>query len=180
MNTALQGHWNRLRHRFDPYRMAALGMLLLALLVGAWLLALEQQADATQAAIARLRSTHKDISTPTVQRIPLAEQVDDFVAALPPLDTSTDDLEHLFDSAKKHNLDLPRGEYKLQQEVNAPLTSYTAILPVHGDYGAIRDFCADVLRDLPNASMEELRMARSSAEGTVLDAVIRFTFVYRR
>jgi len=50
---------------------------------------------------------------------------------------------------------------------------------VRTDYGAIKAFAADVLRALPNASMDELRMSRSDAGSTTIDSVLRFTFVYR-
>jgi hypothetical protein len=50
---------------------------------------------------------------------------------------------------------------------------------VQSQYGALKDFIADVLRALPNASMDDLRMSRSNAGSTTLDTVVRFTFVYR-
>jgi hypothetical protein len=33
---------------------------------------------------------------------------------------------------------------------------------------------------VPNASMDELRMARSAAGSNVLESVVRFSFVYQR
>jgi hypothetical protein len=179
MKAALPGLWHRLQRSVGGWRLLALALLLLALLLGFWVLQLDSQTDALRATIRDRRAAQPAQAAPT-RRVPLAEQVEDFVAAFPPLQESAADLEQVFQSARKHNLQLPRGEYKFKQEANEPLASYTATFPVKADYAALRDFSADVLGALPNASMEELRMARSSADSTLLEAVVRFTLVYRR
>ena len=180
MRAALSGLWQRLLRRLGPYHLLALALLLLALLLGLWVLELQRQEVALQASVSAQRAARPLPAAPAPAAMPLGEQVKDFVLAFPPLSASADDLEQVFRSAAAHNILLPRGEYKFKQEANEPLASYTATFPVHADYGAIRDFSTDVLRALPNASMDELRMARSSADSTVLEAAIRFTFVYRR
>ena len=180
MNAAVLGVWHRVLRRFGAYRLLSLSLLLLSLLLGAWVLELDAQDQVMRATIIAKRAAHPVAPAAPTRHIPVAEQVDEFVAAFPPLDDNAADLERIFQSARKHNLQLPRGEYKFKQDANEPLASYTAIFPVKADYGALRDFSADVLNALPNASMEELRMARSSADSTLLEAVIRFTLVYRR
>ncbi|MDH5331633.1 MAG: hypothetical protein OEW27_16955, partial [Aquincola sp.] len=85
----------------------------------------------------------------------------------------------VFAAARRYNVNLPKGEYVLKAEPNTPLVSFTATFPVRNEYGAIKAFTADVLTTLPHVSMDDLRLARNDAGTGVLDAVIRFTFVYR-
>ncbi len=180
MNASLLGLWHRLLRRVGPTALLALALLLVALLVAAWVHELDYQADIMRANLAAKRIAHPVTATPVLRQMPLSEQVDAFVGTFPPLQTSATDLEQVFRSASAHDVQLPKGEYKFKQNPNEPLASYTAIFPVHANYGSIRDFSADVLRALPNASIEDLRMVRTSADSTMLEAVVRFTFVYRR
>lgn len=108
------------------------------------------------------------------------DKVGNFVATFPPLSQSPSDLEEVFSSAKRRNIRLLRAEYQFKHEPKAPLVTYTVTFPLRSDYGSIRNFTADVLRVLPHASLDELRMNRSASGSNVLDSVIRFTFVYRR
>jgi hypothetical protein len=180
MNTILQGLWNRMRRRYGVYHLLSLALLLSSLLLGAWAVDLHTRAEALGAAISAKRVAQSKASQVPRRRVPLAEQVNAFVDGIPPLDTNANDVERLFQSARQHNVQLPRGDYKFKQEPGEPLASYSATFPVKAEYGALRDFSADVLDNVPHASMEELRMTRSSADSKVLEAVIRFTFVYRR
>lgn len=179
MNRA-SGLWHRLVRRIGFPGIAALLLLVLASLLAIWAFALERQTQKLRTAIGAQRAARPATTAAPLRQVPLAEQVDAFVGAFAPLDSSAADLEHVFLSAQQHHIELPKGEYKFKQGVNEPLASYTISFPVHADYGAIRDFSADVLRALPNASMEELRMSRSNADSSVLEAVVRFTLVYRR
>lgn len=180
MTAQLQGLWNRVARRYGIYHLLAMGLLLLSLLLGAWVVKLHAQTEALLAAISAKRAAQPMALQAPRRRVPVAEQVDAFVDSFPSLDANADDLERLFQSARQHNVQLPRGEYKFKQEPNEPLSSYTASFPVKAEYSALRDFSADVLDTVPHASMEELRMTRTSADSKLLEAVIRFTFVYRR
>ena len=180
MNTLLQGLWNRVRRRFGVYHLLSLGLLLLSLLLGAWAVDLQGRAQALRAAVDAKRIAQAKVAQAPRRRVPVAEQVNAFVDGIPALDTNANDLERLFQSARQHNVQLSRGDYKFKQEPGEPLASYTATFPVKAEYGALRDFSADILDNLPHASMEDMRMTRSAADSKVLEAVIRFTFVYRR
>jgi len=180
MNAAWRGLWFRLLRRYGPFTLLAVALLAAALVVAVWALELDRQADAMRVSAAARRAASPANAAPLVRQMPLAEQLDEFVGAFPPMQSSAADLEQVFRSAKHHNLQLPKGEYKFNHNLNEPLASYTATLPVRGDYRSIRDFSADVLRAVPNATMEDLHMARSSADSTMLEAIVRFTFVYRR
>jgi hypothetical protein len=89
-------------------------------------------------------------------------------------------LETVFDSAKGRDIKLLKGEYQFKSDINSALVVLTATFPLNAAYTTTREFVADVLRAVPNASMDDLRMARSAANATELESSIRFSFVYRR
>jgi hypothetical protein len=180
MKAVLLSLWNRLHRRVGPYQLAALSLLLLSLLLATWALELDRQSNAMRGSLQVKRAARLTRPEPMRRQMPIVEQVDEFVAGFPPILSNASDLEQVFLSASHYKLQLTKGEYKYKQVANEPLVSYTATFPLHADYGSIRDFSADVLQALPNASMEELHMVRSSADSIMLEAVIRFTFVYRR
>jgi hypothetical protein len=160
--------------------VAAVALLTAALLVAAWIPRLDRQGEQLRLAIAAKLATAASTPRKLVPvQVPVGDQVREFIVAFPPLTRNADDLDAVFQSAKQHNVALLKGEYQLKQEPHAPLVTYTATFPVQSQYGALKDFIADVLRALPNASMDDLRMSRSNAGSTTLDTVVRFTFVYR-
>lgn len=177
MSPALTGLWHRTLRRIGPLGVAAGALLAGAMILGVWTRQLDMQGIAIDATVAAMPGP-----TPAVplQHVPLSQQIGEFVSAFPPFSQNPDDLREVFLSAKRHNIQLPRGEYRLKTEAKKPLIVFTATFPVTTDYGAMWDFAADVLRALPNVSMDELRMARNSSGGTALESSVRFSFVYRR
>lgn len=181
MKRILLGLWYRSLRFAGPSGITGLTLLMAASLIGASIPHFQKQGQALSSEVAA-RSTSASAANPLneVRRIPVEQQVGEFVSAFPLLSQNPSDLEEVFSIAKRRNVKLLRGEYQLKQDAKAPLVTYTATFPLRSDYGSIRDFTADVLRALPNASMDELRMNRSAAGATVLESVIRFSFVYRR
>jgi hypothetical protein len=110
----------------------------------------------------------------------IGQHIDSFVETFPPLSQSPTDLETVFSSARGRDIKLLKGDYQFKNDVNSALVVLTATFPVNAAYTTTREFVADVLRAIPNASMDELRMARSAANVAELDSSIRFSFVYRR
>jgi len=171
--------WRRALRKIGASGVIALILLALAAAAGLSIASLSRRADELRSTlitradeIARKgQSVRRSVST--------TEQVGEFVNALPQLSHSAEDLAQVFAAAQRHKMSLPKGEYVLKAEPNTPLVSVTATFPVRHDYGAIKSFTADVLTTLPHVSMDELRMARADAGAGVLDAVVRFTFVYR-
>lgn len=179
MTGLLQGTWRRAARRIGATGVVGLAVLLLAVVVGASIPGLARQSDELRAALAS-RAQEIARKGQSVRRgVPGGERIGEFVNAFPQLSHSAEDLGQVFAAAQRYSVDLPKGEYVLKAEPNAPLVSFTATFPVRSEYGAIKAFTADVLTTLPHVSMDELRMARSDAGSGVLDAVIRFTFVYR-
>jgi hypothetical protein len=180
MKRPLMRMWQQMLRRLGPLGVAAVALLLGALLIAAFIPRLKRQGEQLRMALT-IKTAAASRPGPTLPRnMPVGEQVQEFVAAFPALAQNPSDLDEVFQSAKRRKVALLKGEYQLQQDANAPLATYTATFPVRADYSSIKDFTADVLRALPNASMDELRMTRSAAGSTVLESVIRFSFVYRR
>lgn len=179
MNHLLQRAWQRVFRRLGPPGLIALALLVPAVLIAVSMPRLNREADELRATLAVKADAMLRMAPPARREMSTGEQVLDFVSGFPPLTQSSADLDKVFDTAKRRNISLPKGEYLLKVEPNSPLVTYTATFPVRNDYGSLKDFTADVLTALPHASMDELRMTRTDAASSVLDAVVRFTFVYR-
>lgn len=81
----------------------------------------------------------------------------------------------LFSIAAKNSLTLNQAEYKLAYDKNGAFRTYTILLPVHGQYGAIRAFCRQVLLAIPFASLDQVDFKRDNVNNTSLEAKLRFT-----
>jgi hypothetical protein len=180
MKRPLMRLWQRMLRRFGRPGIVAVALLVAALVMAALIPGLQRQGDQLRLALTSTAAAASRPGPALPRTVPVEEQIHDFVAAFPPLAQSPGDLDEVFQSARRRKVPLLKGEYQLQQDTNAPLVTYTATFPVRAEYSAIKDFTADVLRALPNASMDELRMTRSAAGTTALESVIRFSFVYRR
>ena len=181
MNLAFLGFWRRAQRHLGTQGMAALALTFCALLILTWLPRLEVEGEELGAAIkAKANAKSPAISGTAISRIPVGQQIGEFVSAFPPQSQNSEDLNQVFTSAKRFNIQLPRGDYQTKKDATAPLAIVTATYPLNADYAAIRDFTADVLLAVPNASMDELRMSRSTAGSNVLESVVRFSFVYQR
>ena len=178
MNRWLRRCWQRALRRVGVSGLIGLALLVPILLLALWIPRLASQADELRVALSA-RADAVARRAPPVRRAPDGERVIEFVAGFPPLAQSASDLEQVFATARRRKVILLKGEYQLKPEPNTPLVSYTATFPVQIEYGALKDFAADVLTALPHASMDELRMSRADAGAGVLDSVVRFTFVYR-
>jgi hypothetical protein len=179
MKRLLQRAWWRALRRFGRSGLLGIALLVPAALIALWLPRLTRQSDELRVALARQANAAAHQAPAPSQPLSRAEQAARFVAAMPPLAQSAGDLNKVFSFAARRNLNLPKGEYQLKAEPNSSMVTYTVTLPVRSDYSALKGFSADVLEALPHGSMDELRMTRSDVGSTVLDAVIRFTFVYR-
>ena len=171
--------WRQAQRRLGPSGLTALALLVAGALAAAWIPQLQQRGDQLRASLVVAIRAASAPAPAATRRVPVGEQVGEFIAAFPPLTQSAADLDAVFDSADRHHVQLLKGEYQLKQEPNAPLVAYSATFPLRSEYGAIKEFAADVLRALPNTSMDELRMSRSDTGSKMIDSVVRFTFVYR-
>jgi len=179
VNRLLQRTWRRALRRVGRPGLFGIALLIAAVLIALWLPQLTRQTDGLRAALTMQADAAPRQERSSRPRLSHGEQAAEFVSAMPPMSQSAGDLSTVFAIAARRNMSLPRGEYQLKVEPNVALVSYTVTLPVRGDYGALKGFSADVLEALPNGSMDELRMTRSDVGSTTLDALVRFTLVYR-
>lgn len=175
------GIWHRMLRRFGPLGLAAGIFILGAVTLMAWAFELKAQRAALnqQLQAQATKAKHPDLVMP-VSHMPVGQQIDEFVATFPPLSQSPADLNSVFQSAESRHIQLLRGDYQFKTDANATLVVLTATFPLHAGYVSTKEFAADVLRALPHASMDELRMTRSTADIGELESSIRFSFVYRK
>lgn len=180
MTRWIQRMWQRGLRRLGPLGLTALLLIALAAAAVTWTFQLAHSTaelhDAVTRKTAQLALLHIEPTRPAPTG---AEQLATFVSTFPPLSQSASDLEQIFQAAAERSVPLTKGEYQLKADPSASLLLYTATFPVRNNYGAIKGFTTDVLKALPHASLEELRMKRDGVESTALDAVIRVTLVYR-
>jgi hypothetical protein len=181
MSITLLTVWRKALRRFGPFGIAAGGLLVMTAALALWIPQLDGQGESLRAAFeTQSKAIPKAAPAASMRRIPVGQQIGEYVAEFPLLSKSPDDLKEVFLSAKRNNLQLLKGEYQFRNDAKAPLVTLTATFPISADYGSLRNFTTDVLRVIPNVSMDELRMARSSAGSTTLESSVRFSFIYRR
>jgi hypothetical protein len=179
MNQLLVRTWLKLARRIGYSGIAGCIALVAALSLVASLPALKRDTqEAVASMAARAQAARQRVPVRTAATSP-ADSVRAYISAFPPLGQNAADVAQVFAAAELRHIALPKGEYQLKAEPNAPFVTYTATFPVHGDYDALKGFSADVLTALPHVAMDELRLSRENAGSATLDAVVRFTFFYR-
>lgn len=183
MKVFVQGLWQRAVRRMGVSGLLALVLLVPTVAIAIWLPQLKERNDALKDAVANQRAVlaqRQAHSEPPPRPKSDYEKSTEFVAGLPTLQQSSRDLGKVFILAMRNNVALPKGEYQVRQDSNAALLAYTVTFPVNSDYSKLKAFVASVLDALPHAAMDELRMSRPDAGSAMLDATVRFTFLYRR
>lgn len=170
----------RLHERFGVVGLAGLGLLFLAAVLAAYAPPLARQADDLRASAERTRELLEEARQQLVRHPGSMQQVAQLRDWFPTIDKANSDLRLVFDAAQKNHVELLKGEYALANTTDASrLQRYEVVLPIRERYPTIKAFVADVLKELPHASLAELRIERGTANVEVLDARVRFTLFYR-
>lgn len=175
----LSRFWRRVVRAIGYSGPAALLLLLLALGVALWLRGLDRDLKRTQAEVSNRTSRLHTRGAASLPEPSGDERLARYIEAFPMPTQMAADLGVIYASAGRHKLDLPKGEYQLKAEPGSPFVTYVVTLPVHAEYGLVKAFASNVLLDLPHASLDELRLSRDTADADRLDAMVRFTLVYR-
>ncbi|WP_431819973.1 hypothetical protein [Burkholderia sp. F1] len=128
------------------------------------------------AGLARAARSH-----PAGERHAAAEAIalDALPDLFPRFSQSADDIAAIFAQARDSHLTLGAAEYQVTTDSGAHFARYQVLLPVKDQYGAIRQFLARVLNNVPNAALQEIHVERPAVNGNVLDARVRFELIYR-
>lgn len=180
MKQALSRTWLKLVRRLGPSGVAGAIALVTAVALAAGLPRLQRETRAEIASgAAQSLAAQKPGQLRPVSLTP-ADAARAYVDGFPALSQNASDLARVFAAAQGRHVQLTKGEYQLKSEPDAAFVVYTATFPVRADYEALKGFSADVLDALPHVAMDELHLSRDNAGSTALDAVMRFTFYYRR
>lgn len=106
-------------------------------------------------------------------------QITAFERFFPPASDINRLIGEIHTAAKKENLVLERGDYRLAEEQGLNLLRYQITLPVKGGYPSIRGFVRRVLRDMPYLALDGISMQRQAAGEEVLEAQIRLSVFQR-
>ena len=98
-----------------------------------------------------------------------------FYAFFPPLGSTPEWLQRIFNLAEAQGLRLEAGEYKLKREKDFRLARYELTLPVRGGYPQIREFVSQVLTEVPASSLDEVSLRREDPASSTVEARIRLT-----
>jgi hypothetical protein len=169
----------RTRRRIGLGGLAGVALMLLALALLPLTEHLRRSAqDLTQETgrlQARLGKGEKPAPAPTAQSDELA-----LLDELPSFQQNAADLQAIFEAARQAGVLLGQGDYTLRSDAGSPLQQFTATFPLHESYSALKSFTALLLGNVPHAALEEMKISRPDAGGTVLDATVRITLVYRK
>lgn len=86
-------------------------------------------------------------------------------------------LEKQFEIARAHRLELGRGEYRLDKDVEGGFSYYRITLPLTGPYSALRPFMESMLAEWPGMALEQLSFSRGHAGEKDTEAVLRFAIL---
>ncbi len=140
----------------------------------------QQEAAQLQAQAELARSRAATVVAPVTPVLPAGERLARFQNWFPTADTATTDLRKIFHAAQANHLTLARGEYNLTTiDGSGGLQKFDVILPIKEHYAGVKGFVAEVLNELPHASLAELRVERPAAAADELDTRVHFTLYYR-
>ncbi|MGZ5157074.1 MAG: hypothetical protein ACXWJA_11680 [Caldimonas sp.] len=176
---ALLRLWRRAVRNIGYSGPVALLLLLIAAAVAASMPRLDRELKRTQADVAERSASLRARGAVRLREPSDDERLVQYIEAFPLPEQMAADLGEIYASAERHHVALLKGEYQLKSEPNSPFVAYVVTLPVHAEYGLVKAFASKVLQELPHASLDELRLSRDTADVELLDAVVRFTLVYR-
>ena len=156
-------------------RLAAIGLLLLALAVAAEF-TLVAPLRAEQAALAAVVPPAPRADA--AQAAPAA-QLAQFHAAFPPLDALAEALAAMDIAARQAGVPLRAAEYRLEQRADDPrLARYRIALRTAGDYAQIRGFLGALLEHNAFVALDDVQFRRTA--DARLEADLRLSLYLRR
>ena len=84
---------------------------------------------------------------------------------------------HRFAAAEE--IQLLRGDYRLEADRELGILRYQITLPFSGRYGRVRAFARRILKEIPNASLDGISLQRQGVGEQELESVIRLSLFVR-
>jgi hypothetical protein len=88
----------------------------------------------------------------------------------------TDRLARVHAIARGLGLEIKRAEYRLTSQPERKLDRYQMIVPLQGNYPALRSFVTTVLSELPTLSLDHMQVQRDTVAEGAVQTQISFTF----
>ncbi len=157
-----------------------LACALIVLGIAAWCWAIPYLRAQTNAPMRALEQAQKSLAATDDHAVEAAhsmpeERLAAFYDVLGDKRYAEQQVKTLFAVAAKSGLILNQGEYKAGFEKGSHSTTYQMILPVKGQYQAIRKFCEQTLLAIPFASLDEINFKRDEITNSTLEAKLHFT-----
>lgn len=108
-----------------------------------------------------------------------ASDLERFNAFFPPAHEAPKWIATVYAAARGEKLVLERGDYKGLRDVGVPLVRYQITLPVKGTYPQIRRFVAEILEEIPSASIDDISIKRDKIGSEAVDARIKISLYMR-
>lgn len=123
----------------------------------------------------RLEQALKPAQTTVADQDSPTAQLAIFYRHFPAHHSAPDWLEKIYVLAREQNLQLEQGEYSTTREKSGKLTRLQVTLPLKGSYLQIRKFLADILSEVPIASLDNVKFERQKIGDSEIDARIKLT-----
>jgi hypothetical protein len=171
--------WPHVRRWGWPGAAGVALLVIAALLASIWLPHLTQQnrslSLAADKADQQLRRAKQGSLTTTASISPAQR----FTAAFPDPELREARVAALLALARSHGLSVQRGEFRLTPEPQIGLLKYSVNLPLSGSYEQLRALIEDTQSRDTAVALERLRLQRSSARATRVDADLTLSFYMR-
>ena len=161
------------RQKLHPPGMLGAMLLMLGIFAYVWVLRPAQaQRDhiATEVSAQRIQATRPERAEERGDNP--AQSLNEFYAFFPQANTTPEWLGAIQQAANKYGLQLEQGEYRATTQQLGKLVRYSVTLPVRGEYRQVRRFIAEVLNDMPHASLEGLNLQRQKITDPDVEAKI--------
>jgi hypothetical protein len=116
-----------------------------------------------------------ELTLPAVHHTSAEDHFNQFIDGLGDDRYTEQQVKTLFALADKAGLTLSQADYKLAEDKNGHYRTYQVLMPVKGNYSAIRRFCESTLLAIPFASLDEMSFKRDAVGNGTLEARLRFT-----
>ncbi len=84
-------------------------------------------------------------------------------------------LSVILDSAARHSIELPRADYQTAIDADTGVSRTQVTFPLKASYPLLRGFVEDVLRQLPNTSVDRLSFKRDVVAQSQVEATLRLS-----